>query len=106
MHLPEGAILSRFAIDRRGRFVDGYVKERETAQRDYQAQVYEGSTKDPALLEWEAPGSYKARLYPLPPGSSRRVLLHLQRVADAARRRLCQRAYRFPMAGSAGAVRR
>ena len=33
VRLPEDAILSRFAIDRRGRYVDGYVKERETARR-------------------------------------------------------------------------
>ncbi|HNN92330.1 MAG TPA: VIT domain-containing protein [Pseudomonadota bacterium] len=102
VHLPEGAILSRFAIDRRGRFVDGYVKERETAQRDYQAQVYEGSTKDPALLEWEAPGSYKARLYPLPPGSSRRVLYTYSEWLTPHGEGFAQRAYRFPMAGSAG----
>ena len=35
VRIPEGAILSRFAIDRHGRFVDGYVKERETARRQY-----------------------------------------------------------------------
>ena len=102
VRLPEGAILSRFAIDRRGRFIDGYVKERETAQRDYQAQVYEGSTKDPALLEWEAPGSYKARLYPLPPGASRRVLFTysewLQPHGDGG----ALRTYRYPMGGPPG----
>lgn len=102
VRLPEGAILSRFAIDRHGRFVDGYVKERETAQRDYQAQVYEGSTKDPALLEWEAPGSYKARLYPLPPGSTRRVLYSYSEWLTPHGEGFAQRAYRFPMAGPAG----
>jgi len=102
VRLPEGAILSRFAIDRHGRFVDGYVKERETAQRDYQAQVYEGSTKDPALLEWEAPGSYKARLYPLPPGSTRRVLYSYSEWLTPHGEGFAQRAYRFPMAGPSG----
>ena len=101
VRLPDGAILSRFAIDRHGRFVDGYVKERETAQRDYQAQVYEGSTKDPALLEWEAPGSYKARLYPLPPGSTRRVLYSYSEWLTPHGEGFAQRAYRFPMAGPA-----
>lgn len=103
VRLPEGAILSRFAIDRRGRLIDGYVKERETAQRQYQAQVYEGSTHDPALLEWDAPGSFKARLYPLPPGSSRRVLYTysewLQPHGDGG----ALRSFRYPMAGAAGA---
>lgn len=103
VRLPEGAILSRFAIDRRGRLIDGYVKERETAQRQYQAQVYEGSTHDPALLEWDAPGSFKARLYPLPPGASRRVLYTysewLQPHGDGS----ALRSFRYPMAGAAGA---
>lgn len=102
VHLPEGAILSRFAIDRHGRFVDGYVKERETAQRDYQAQVYEGSTKDPALLEWEAPGSFKARLYPLPPGSTRRVLFTYSEWLTPRGEAGTLRSFRYPMAPPPG----
>ena len=104
VRLPEGAILSRFAIDRRGRFVDGYVKERETAQRDYQAQVYEGSTKDPALLEWEAPSSYKARLYPLPPGAARRVLFTYSEWLQPHGEGNTLRSYRYPMGGPPGAA--
>lgn len=103
VRLPEGAILSRFAIDRRGRLVDGYVKERETAQRQYQAQVYEGSTHDPALLEWEAPGSFKARLYPLPPGSTRRVLFTYSEWLKPHGPGAGLRTFRYPMGGTAGA---
>ena len=103
VRLPEGAILSRFAIDRRGRLVDGYVKERETAQRQYQAQVYEGSTHDPALLEWEAPGSFKARLYPLPPGSTRRVLFTYSEWLKPHGPGAGLRTFRYPMAGPPGA---
>lgn len=102
VRLPEGAILSRFAIDRRGRLIDGYVKERETAQRQYQAQVYEGSTHDPALLEWDAPGSFKARLYPLPPGSTRRVLYTYSEWLQPHGEGNALRAFRYPMAGAAG----
>ncbi len=103
VRLPEGAILSRFAIDRRGRLIDGYVKERETAQRQYQAQVYEGSTHDPALLEWDAPGSFKARLYPLPPGSSRRVLYTYSEWLQPHGEGSALRTFHYPMAGAAGA---
>lgn len=103
VRLPEDAILSRFAIDRRGRFVDGYVKERETARRDYESKVYEGSTHDPALLEWEAPGQYKARLYPLPPGSTRRVLYTYSQWLPLAGLGNSLRTYRFPMGAAAGA---
>ncbi|MFO0602304.1 MAG: VIT domain-containing protein [Polyangiales bacterium] len=73
--VPRGAVLQRFAVDRRGELVDGFVRERNVAARDYQAQVYQGSTHDPALLEWDAPGSYHARLYPITPGMTRRVLV-------------------------------
>lgn len=102
VRVPEGAILSRFAIDRHGRYVDGYVKERELARRDYQEKVYEGSTHDPALLEWEAPGSYRARLYPLPPGATRRVLLTYSEWLAPHGPRGSLRSFRYPMAGAAG----
>src|SRR5207247_81615 len=62
--------------------------------------VYEGSTKDPALLEWDAPGSYRARLYPLPPGATRRVLVEYAEwlTADAAG----ARRFRYPLGGAGG----
>jgi hypothetical protein len=75
LQVPRGAVLQRFAVDRRGELVDGFVRERNVAARDYQAQVYQGSTHDPALLEWDAPGRYHARLYPITPGMTRRVLV-------------------------------
>ena len=103
VRLPEDAILSRFAIDRRGRYVDGYVKERETARRDYESKVYEGSTHDPALLEWEAPGQFKARLYPLPPGSTRKVLYTYSQWLPFGGPGNSLRTYRFPMGAAAGA---
>jgi TonB family protein len=103
VRLPEDAILSRFAIDRRGRYVDGYVKERETARRDYESKVYEGSTHDPALLEWEAPGQFKARLYPLPPGSTRKVLYTYSQWLPLGGPANSLRTYRFPMGAAAGA---
>lgn len=73
--VPRGAVLQRFAVDRRGTFVDGTVRERQSAARAYQSQVYAGSTLDPALLEWDAPGRYHARLYPIGPGQTRRILV-------------------------------
>jgi len=102
VRIPEGAILRRFAIDRNGRWADGYVKERETARQQYQAQVYEGSTKDPALLEWEAPGSYRARLYPLPAGASRKILVEYTEWLTA-RGAEPTRSWRYPMAAGANA---
>jgi len=95
---PEGAVLSRFAVDRDGRLVDGYIREKAQARRAYEQQVYRGSTEDPALLEWDAPGSYRARIYPIAPGETRRVVVTyaewIQRPAPGA-----SRLYRYPMGG-------
>lgn len=73
LRVPEGAVLQRFAVDRDGRLVDGYVREKQQAEAAYEAQVYRGSTLDPALLEWIAPGEYQARIYPIAPGATRKI---------------------------------
>jgi len=103
VRIPEGAILRRFAIDRDGRWADGYVKERETARKQYQAQVYEGSTLDPALLEWEAPGSFRARIYPIPAGATRKILVEYSEWLTPSGPD-STRSYRYPMAGGGSDV--
>lgn len=104
IRVPEGAVLQRFAVDRDGRMVDGYVREKAQAQQAYEAQVYRGSTLDPALLEWVAPGEYRARIYPIAPGAARRISI---RYSEWLRRddATGPRRYRFPMAGGADAPR-
>ncbi len=100
---PEGAILHRFGVDRDGVVVWGRVKEKAAAAAQYQANVYAGSQEDPALLEWDAPGVYRARLYPIGPGGSRRVVVRyaewLGRTGAKGERRL----YVYPMAAEGGA---
>jgi tetratricopeptide (TPR) repeat protein len=95
---PDGATLHRFGVDRDGVIVWGRVKEKKAAAAQYQANVYQGSTEDPALLEWDAPGVYRARLYPIGPGESRRVVVRyaewLGRNGPKGERRL----YVYPMA--------
>lgn len=95
---PPGAMLHRFGVDRAGGIVWGYVKEKEQAAAQYESHVYSGSREDPALLEWDAPGVYRARLYPIEPGHSRRVVTRyaqwLPRTGDNGQRRL----YVYPMA--------
>jgi tetratricopeptide (TPR) repeat protein len=94
--VPRGAVLQRFAVDRHGTMVDGFVREKTVAARDYQAQVYAGSTHDPALLEWDAPGRYHARLYPITPGMTRKVLVTYTQWLSA--RPDGGRAWRLPLA--------
>lgn len=97
--VPDEAVLHRFAVDRNGRMVDGYVREKQQAARAYEAQVYRGSTLDPALLEWDAPGRYRARIYPIQAGESRRIAIRysewLSRTTPEG-----PRVYRYRMAGS------
>lgn len=105
VRVPRGAVLESFCIDRPSplgpRLVCGYVKEKQTARRQYRSQVYVGSTDDPALLEWEAPGQYKAHIYPIKAGSTRRVVLMytewLEREGDL-------RQWRYPMASPGSAA--
>lgn len=98
--VPENAVLHRFGVDRDGLLVWGRVKEQAQARAQYQANVYQGSTEDPALLEWVTRGVYQARLYPINAGASRRVVTRygewLARSGDHGERRL----YVYPLAAS------
>ena len=97
--VPTAAVLQRFAVDRNGQLVDGYVREKAQARQAYEAQVFRGSTLDPALLEWVAPGNYKARIYPIAAGETRRIAIRyaewLERPHEGD-----NRVYRFAMAGA------
>ncbi|MDI1448666.1 VIT domain-containing protein [Polyangium sp. 6x1] len=95
---PAGATLHKFGVDRDGVVFWGYVKEKQAAAAQYQANVYEGSKEDPALLEWEAPGVYKARLYPILPGQSRRVVVRYAEWLGRTGARGERRLYVYPMA--------
>lgn len=95
---PEGAVLHRFGVDRDGALVWGRVKEKQAAAAQYQANVYQGSTEDPALLEWDAPGVYRARLYPIGAGESRRVVVRYGEWLGRSGPRGERRLYVYPMA--------
>jgi Ca-activated chloride channel family protein len=96
IRLPRGALLQSFGIDREGKMIYGYIKEREKAKAQYSAQVYQGSEDDPALLTWEAPGVYKAHIYPIPPGSTRRVAVVY---TEWLKRKGKRRFWRYPLSG-------
>ncbi len=95
---PPGAVLAKFGVDRDGGLVWGRVKESAAAKAQYERNVYQGSTEDPALLSWVSPGVYNARLYPIGPGAKRRVVTKyaewLPRQGAKGERRL----YVYPMA--------
>ncbi len=95
---PEGASLHRFGVDRDGVVVWGRVKEKAAAAAQYQSNVYQGSTEDPALLEWDAPGVYRARLYPIGPGETRRVVVRYAEWLGRSGAKSERRLYVYPMA--------
>ncbi|MBN2194551.1 MAG: AgmX/PglI C-terminal domain-containing protein [Polyangiaceae bacterium] len=95
---PLGATLERFGVDRGGRIVWGHVKEKQVAATQYQSHVYQGSTEDPALLEWDAPGVYRARLYPIQAGETRRVVVRYSEWLGRTGAKGELRLYVFPMA--------
>ena len=95
--VPRGAVLQRFAVERRGNMVDATVQERAIAAAHYQAQVYAGSPFDPALLEWDAPGRYHARLFPIAAGSARRILVTYTQWLNPTQDG--RRSYRLPLSG-------
>ena len=95
---PDGAALHRFGVDRDGAVVWGRVKEKAAAVAQYQANVYQGSKEDPALLEWDAPGVYRARLYPIGPGETRRVVVTYAEWLGRTGPNRDRRLYVYPMA--------
>ncbi|HET9930218.1 MAG TPA: VIT domain-containing protein, partial [Polyangiaceae bacterium] len=95
---PKNSVLSRFGVDRQGSIVWGRIQESRSAAKQYASNVYAGSEEEPALLQWAGGGTYNARLYPIRPGQSRRVVTRytewLSRQGPQGERRL----YVYPMA--------
>jgi Ca-activated chloride channel family protein len=105
---PPGAVLHKFGVDRDGEVVWGRVKESAAAKAQYESNVYQGSTEDPALLSWIAPGVYNARLYPIQAGAKRRVVTRYAEWLSRQGPRADRRLYVYPMAaeGARGSLPR
>ena len=71
--LPEGAAISRLAMEVGGELMEGELVERERAR-----QIYEGIVRkreDPALLEWQGRRRFKTQIFPIEPNSDKEVVL-------------------------------
>ena len=90
--VPEGALVTGFAVENRGALVEGELIERKEAVRQYGAAAAAGY--EPALLEWIDGRSYRARIYPVPAGGTRRVVTRYLQMLPLADGRL---RYHFPM---------
>jgi len=76
--LPEGATVSNFTM-----WVDGNPIEAEVLEADQARAIYEDIVRrrrDPALLEYVGRDAVQARIFPIPPGSERRIQLEYTQV--------------------------
>ena len=71
--LPEGAAVSKFTMWVDGTPVEGQILEAAEARQIYEDIVRE--RRDPALLEYVGQNAVKARIFPIPPGGSRKIEL-------------------------------
>ncbi len=76
--IPDGASISKFVM-----WVDGQAVEGKILPADEARQIYEDivrQRRDPALLEYVGKGAVQARIYPIPPGGSRKIELEYSQV--------------------------
>jgi Ca-activated chloride channel family protein len=96
--IPEHASVSRFTLD-----IDGKTVEAELLDANRARQIYEDIVrrrKDPALLEYSGRGLFRARVFPIPAGGTRRITL---RYEEEAPRNGSLFTYRCPLnAGKVG----
>ncbi len=71
--LPEGALVAGYALDIGGTMVDGVVVDKEKARVAFETEVRRGV--DPGLVEMVRGNNFRTRIYPLPAGKARRVMV-------------------------------
>jgi hypothetical protein len=71
--VPDGAMLTGMAMEIDGKLVEGEIVERDRARQIYDEVV--DAMADPALLEWEAGNWFKLRVFPIPAGGDKRVVI-------------------------------
>lgn len=69
--LPDGAVISGYALDIDGEMVDGVAVEKQKAREVFETEVRRGV--DPGLVEKVKGNNFKTRVYPLLPGKTRTI---------------------------------
>ncbi len=69
--LPKGAVVTGYALDIGGALVDGVLVDQPKAKMVYEAQVRR--RVDPGLAEVVPEGGFHTRVFPVPPGSGRKI---------------------------------
>ena len=79
--LPPNAAVSQFSFEIDGKQVSGELLDADKARQTYQDIVRR--LKDPALLEYDGSGVFKASIFPVPPGKDRKMQLTYTQVCRA-----------------------
>ena len=81
--LPVGASISRFAMRIGERWQEGEIVERQRAREAYEDFLHK--KQDPALLEAAAGNEFSARVFPIPAGGTKEILVsYAEEVRGAA----------------------
>jgi Ca-activated chloride channel homolog len=90
--VPENASVTGFALETDGTLVDAEFIESKEAAAQY--GVAKSTGHAPAILEWVDSHTYRARIYPVKAGATRRVVLRYVQINPSADGKL---AYVYPM---------
>jgi len=71
--LPEGAMISGYALDINGVMVDGVVVEKEKGRVVFEKIVRQGI--DPGLVEWVKGNNFRTRVFPIPARGTRTIMV-------------------------------
>ena len=98
--LPAGASISRLALYMGKHVEEGEIVERQRARQIFR-QIVDDTVRprDPALLEWVGGRTFQMRIFPIPPHSSRKVILGYTQLLPASYGRT---RYEYPMASEPG----
>ena len=94
--LPSGAAVSRFAMETNGQFLEAEVVEQQLARRAYEDFLHR--KQDPALLEKAEGNQFAARVFPIPAGGDKHLVISFSQEVAPGR-------YTLPLRGLAKAER-
>jgi Ca-activated chloride channel homolog len=78
--IPEDAVIKKFTM-----FINGTETEAELLDAKKARQIYEDIVRkalDPALLEYQGRGIFKVRIFPIEPGSTKRVKISYTQILE------------------------
>ena len=96
--IPSSASITSFSVETEGTLVEGEFIERRQAAANYGQAKSSGHS--PAILEWIDRDTYRAKIFPVPAGGTRRVLVRYIELTPVVEGRL---SYVYPMGSGAPA---